>query len=57
MSRKSNILLGLLLFNGLSATGGGLALMTDWRARQTEPASSNDRGNPAPLPPTAAGRA
>ena len=29
MSRKSKILLGLLLFNGLSATAGGLALMTD----------------------------
>jgi hypothetical protein len=30
MSRKTKILLGLLVFNGLSATGGGLALMTDW---------------------------
>jgi len=29
MSRKSKVLLGLLLFNGLSATVGGLALMTD----------------------------
>ena len=29
MNRKSKFLLGLLLFNGLSATGGGLALMTD----------------------------
>ena len=34
MSRKSKILLGLLLFNGLSATGGGLALMTDWIPEQ-----------------------
>jgi hypothetical protein len=29
MSRKSTVLLGLLLFNGLSAMVGGLALMTD----------------------------
>lgn len=36
MNRKSKILLGLLLFNGLSATVGGLALMVDWIA---EPAS------------------
>ena len=34
MSRKSNVLLGLLLFNGLSATAGGLALMTDWIPEQ-----------------------
>ena len=34
MSRKSKVLLGLLLFNGLSATGGGLALMTDWIPEQ-----------------------
>jgi hypothetical protein len=34
MSRKSKILLGLLLFNGLSATVGGLALMTDWIPEQ-----------------------
>jgi hypothetical protein len=34
MSRKTKILLGLLLFNGLSATGGGLALMTDWIPEQ-----------------------
>src|SRR5680860_1017946 len=34
MNRKSKILLGLLLFNGLSATGGGLALMTDWIPEQ-----------------------
>ena len=34
MSRKSKILLGLLLFNGLSATAGGLALMTDWIPEQ-----------------------
>ena len=34
MRRKSKILLGLLLFNGLSATGGGLALMTDWIPEQ-----------------------
>ena len=29
MNRTSKILLGLLLFNGVSATVGGLALMTD----------------------------
>lgn len=34
MNRKSQVLLGLLLFNGLSATGGGLALMTDWIPEQ-----------------------
>ena len=32
MRRKA--LLGLLLFNGLSATAGGLALMTDWIPEQ-----------------------
>jgi hypothetical protein len=31
---KSKVLLGLLLFNGLSATVGGLALMTDWIPEQ-----------------------
>jgi hypothetical protein len=35
MSRKTMTLLGLLLFNGLSATVGGLALMTDWIPEQT----------------------
>lgn len=34
MSRKSKSLLGLLLFNGLSATVGGLALITDWIPEQ-----------------------
>lgn len=34
MSRKSKVLLGLLLFNGLTATAGGLALMTDWIPEQ-----------------------
>ena len=34
MSRKSKVLLGLLLFNGLSATAGGLALMTGWIPEQ-----------------------
>ncbi len=34
MNRKSKLLLGLLLFNGSSATGGGLALMTDWIPEQ-----------------------
>jgi len=34
MSRESKVLLGLLLFNGVSATAGGLALMTDWIPEQ-----------------------
>lgn len=34
MSRTSKVLLGLLLFNGVSATAGGLALMTDWIPEQ-----------------------
>ena len=34
MHRKSKILLGLLLFNGLSAAGGGLALMSGWIPEQ-----------------------
>jgi hypothetical protein len=35
MSRTSKALLGLLLFNGLSATAGGLALMTEWIPEQS----------------------
>ena len=34
MSRKSKSLLGLLMFNGFTAMGGGLALMTDWIPEQ-----------------------
>ena len=34
MSGASKVLLGLLLFNGLSATSGGLALMTGWIPEQ-----------------------
>ena len=34
MSRTHTILLGLLLFNGVSAVAGGLALMTDWIPEQ-----------------------
>ena len=34
MSRQSKILLALLLFNGVSATFGGLALMTNWIPEQ-----------------------
>lgn len=34
MSPKNKVLLGLLLFNGVSATGGGLALMTNWIPEQ-----------------------
>jgi hypothetical protein len=29
MDRQARVLLGLLLFNGISAVGGGIALMTD----------------------------
>lgn len=35
MNRKVKILFGLLLFNGVSATVGGLALMMDWIPEQT----------------------
>ena len=34
MSRTSKALLGLLLFNGVTAMVGGLALMTDWIPEQ-----------------------
>lgn len=34
MRRASKVLLGLLLFNGMSATAGGLALMTNWIPEQ-----------------------
>jgi hypothetical protein len=34
MSRKTRILLGLLLFNGVSGAIGGLALMTEWIPEQ-----------------------
>lgn len=34
MSGKSKALLGLLLFNGLTAVAGGLALMTEWIPEQ-----------------------
>jgi hypothetical protein len=34
MNRRGKILLGLLLFNGFTAVGGGLALMTDWIPEQ-----------------------
>ena len=34
MSRAYKVLLGLLLFNGVSAFVGGLALMTDWIPEQ-----------------------
>ena len=34
MSGRLKLLLGLLLFNGVSAVGGGLALMTDWIPEQ-----------------------
>ena len=30
MNRATKLLLGLLLFNGVTALAGGLALMTDW---------------------------
>lgn len=34
MTRRRTILLGLLLFNGVTAVGGGLALMTGWIPEQ-----------------------
>jgi len=34
MDGKRKALVGLLLFNGVSATGGGLALMMDWIPEQ-----------------------
>ena len=34
MNRRIQVVLGLLLFNGVSATAGGLALMTDWIPEQ-----------------------
>jgi hypothetical protein len=34
MDRRTKALLALLLFNGVSAVGGGLALMTDWIPEQ-----------------------
>lgn len=34
MNRTSKTLLGLLMFNGLTAVGGGLALMTGWIPEQ-----------------------
>lgn len=34
MDRQSKTLLGLLLFNGVSAAAGGLALMMDWIPEQ-----------------------
>jgi hypothetical protein len=34
MNRQSKTLLGLLLFNGFTAVGGGLALMTNWIPEQ-----------------------
>jgi hypothetical protein len=34
MEPRTRVLLALLLFNGVSAAGGGLALMTDWIPEQ-----------------------
>jgi hypothetical protein len=34
MERRTRMLLGLLLFNGVSAVGGGVALMTGWIPEQ-----------------------
>ena len=42
MNRKNKVLLGLLLFNGVSAAGGGIALMTDWIPEQTSWVGNND---------------
>jgi hypothetical protein len=42
MSRKTKILLGLLLFNGLSAAAGGVALMTEWIPEQASWVQNTD---------------
>jgi hypothetical protein len=42
MNGKMKALLGLLLFNGLTAVGGGLALMTDWIPEQASWVRDND---------------
>jgi len=42
MSRKTKILLGLLLFNGVSAAVGGLALMTEWIPEQASWVQNTD---------------
>lgn len=42
MGGKSKVLLGLLLFNGVSATGGGLAMMTEWIPEQASWVENTD---------------
>jgi hypothetical protein len=42
MNGKTKALLALLLFNGLTAVAGGLALMTDWIPEQTSWVRDND---------------
>jgi hypothetical protein len=42
MTGTRNPLLSLLLFNGVSAVGGGVALMTDWIPEQTSWFRNND---------------
>ena len=42
MNGKNQSLLGLLLFNGVSAAIGGLALMTDWIPEQAAWVREND---------------
>ena len=42
MRRNTKILLGLLLFNGISAAGGGIALMTGAIAKQPSWTSHTD---------------
>ena len=42
MIRKTKIVLGLLLFNGVSASLGGLALMTEWIPEQASWVQNTD---------------
>jgi hypothetical protein len=42
MSRKRRFLLGLLMFNGVSAAVGGLALMTEWIPEQASWVENTD---------------
>jgi len=42
MGRNTKVLLGLLLFNGISAAGGGIALMTGTIAKQPSWTSHTD---------------
>jgi hypothetical protein len=45
MNRDARILFGLLLFNGISAVGGGFALMTGWIPKQASWIEHTDFGS------------